>query len=571
MLRSLVIRNLVLIEHLQLDLGPGLNVFTGETGAGKSILLDAFSLVLGGRADTAAIRAGEDVARVEGLFHVGEHTGVQAYLEAHGLPRDEELVLVRELNREARNRCWVNGSLTTRRTLEGLGNLLVDLHGQHDHQLLLRNHAHLPLVDDFGSRAHGRRLETIRRQIQEYREIRTRLEQREELERRRRVEREHLEFQIQEIEEAGLSPGEDEELHEELRMLSGAEDIRAALREASWLLEGGDDGGVVPGLQRAAGALAGVARGGDSLGGLADRLASLVEEADDVRNEVQDLLESVQVDPSRLAEKEARMGEIHRLTRKYGRDCAAVLETLEELRTRLGEIDADEARGDADLGRLEELAAALREGLPRLGKDRSKLARKLSRAVQEQIRDLAMPEARVEIRLSRQLEEGGFELEGEALRLFSDGVERAEILVATNPGEPPGALSRIASGGELSRVMLGLKAAMARLDVVPIMVFDEIDAGVGGETGRRMAEKLRAVSATCQCLCVTHLPSVAAAGTRQLQVVKRVEKGRTRVSVHPVEGEQRVQEIARMLGGGQGRESLDLARDLLARGPGEPA
>jgi DNA repair protein RecN (Recombination protein N) len=185
-------------------------------------------------------------------------------------------------------------------------------------------------------------------------------------------------------------------------------------------------------------------------------------------------------------------------------------------------------------------------------------------AIQEQVADLAMPEAQVAVRLSRQLAEEGLALKGETFRLFSDGLERAEILVATNPGEPPGPLARIASGGELSRVMLAMKAAMAKLDVVPIMVFDEIDAGVGGETGRRMPEKLQMVSQNCQCLCVTHLPSVAAAGTRQIQVEKSVQEGRTRVQVREVIGSEREKELARMLGGGKSSNSRDLARDLLA-------
>jgi DNA repair protein RecN (Recombination protein N) len=564
MLRSLVIRNLVLIEFLELEFGPGLNVFTGETGAGKSILLDAFSLVLGGRAETALIRAGEKAARVEGLFDVGDHSGVDAYLEAHGLPVEEELVLARELSREARNRCWVNGSLTTRRTLEGLGNLLVDLHGQHDHQLLLRSAYHLSLVDDFGSRAHAKRLEEACSLISEYRVLCSRLEQREEVERRRRVERDHLEFQIQEIEEAGISPGEDERLHDDLRLLAGAEEIREDLGVALRLLEGQEGEGGLPSLLRASGLLSSRGAGGATLGDLGERLGDLIERVDEIRGEVAHLLETVQVDPERLAEQEARMGVIHRLTRKYGRNCEAVLVTLEELRERHRELVGGEAQGEADELRIRNLQELLQDLLPRLSREREKLARKMGTAIQEQVADLAMPEAQVAVRLSRQLAEEGLALKGETFRLFSDGLERAEILVATNPGEPPGPLARIASGGELSRVMLAMKAAMAKLDVVPIMVFDEIDAGVGGETGRRMAEKLQMVSQNCQCLCVTHLPSVAAAGTRQIQVEKSVQEGRTRVQVREVIGSEREKELARMLGGGKSSNSRDLARDLLA-------
>lgn len=564
MLRSLVIGNVALIERLELALGPGLNVFTGETGAGKSILLDAFALVLGGRAETSLIRSGEPKARVEALFDAGDHPGVSAYLEAHGLPVHEELVVVRELSREARNRCWVNGSLTTRRTLEGLGDLLVDLHGQHDHQLLLRCATHLGLVDDFGPKAHGERLARVRALVAEYRLVRARLERGDEDERARTVEREHLDFQIREIEEARLGPGEDEQLHDELRLLSGAESIREDLALALRLLDG-DGEGEGGGVDALRGAAARLGRSG-AVGELATRLEALSDEAQEVRGEVESMLDTVRIDPERLAEVEARMGVVHRLTRKYGRDVAAVLATLDELVARRQGLAQESQLGEEDEARRQELEAQLVRELPELSRERARQAARLGAAIQEQIRDLAMPEATVAVRLVREPDPAGLALEGERFRLHGDGLERAEIMVSTNPGEPPGPLARIASGGELSRVMLGLKAAMARLEVVPIMVFDEIDAGVGGETGKRMAEKLRTVSERCQCLCVTHLPSVAAAGTRQFQVSKSVDKGRTRVHVEVVEGDARERELARMLGAGESREGLELARDLLGLG-----
>lgn len=569
MLRTLQIQNLALIERLELVLGPGLNVFTGETGAGKSILLDAFALVLGSRAETTMIRAGEHLARVEGLFEVGGHAGVRAFLEEHGLPVDDELVLVRELNREARNRCWVNGSLTTRRVLEGLGDLLVDLHGQHDHQLLMRTGTHLGLVDDYGNEAHHRSVAEARLRIREYREVRARLDQKAEDERALRVEREHLDFQIREIEEAEVSPGEDDRLHDELRTLSGAEEIRADLARALHFLAGDEDGdGAADLLARAAAAVRDAGSRTGSLEALAEELERLADGLGEAQDELERHAEVIQLDPERLREVEDRMSLIHRLTRKYGPSCEAVLETLAGLRARLDEISGGAARRDQDQRLLLQLEADLAERLPKLSRARRRLAKKLGTAIQDQIRDLAMPHAEVEIHLTGEDDPAGLRLGAGRARLYADGLDRAEVLVATNPGEGPGPLAKVASGGELSRVMLGLKAAMARIENVPIMVFDEIDAGVGGETGKVMAEKLVAVSAGCQCLCVTHLASIAAAGKRQFHVSKAVGGGRTRVAVEQVEGRAREQEIARMLGASEASEGLELARGMLGLGGG---
>jgi DNA repair protein RecN (Recombination protein N) len=572
MLRTLHIQNLALIERLELTLGPGLNVFTGETGAGKSILLDAFALVLGSRAETTMIRAGEDFARVEGLFEVGGHGGVRTFLEDHGLPVDDELVLARELNREARNRCWVNGSLTTRRVLEGLGDLLVDLHGQHDHQLLMRTNTHLSLVDDFGSEAHGRAVQEARQRVREYREVRSRLEQKAEDERARRVERDHLEFQIREIEEAELEAGEDDRLHDELRTLAGAEDIRADLAQALHYLAGDEDGdGAADLLARAAAAVRDAGSRTGSLEDLVEELERLSDAVGEARHEVERHAQVIQLDPERLREAEERMGLIHRLTRKYGPSCEAVLENLAGLRERLAELAGNEVRRDQDQRLLLQLETDLLERLPKLTRARRRLAKKLGAAIQDQIRDLAMPHAEVDIRIAGEDDPGGLRVGAGRVRLYADGLDRAEVLVATNPGEGPGPLAKVASGGELSRVMLGLKAAMARIEAVPIMVFDEIDAGVGGETGKVMAEKLAAVSAGCQCLCVTHLASIAAAGRRQFHVTKAVEGGRTRVAVDPVEGAARELEVARMLGAAEASEGLELARGLLGREPARKA
>ncbi len=567
MLRSLLIQNVALIDRLTLEFGSGLVVFTGETGAGKSVLLEAFALVLGQRAETSIIRHGQEAARVEALFDVGGQREVQDYLSASGLPVEEELVVVRELSREAKNRCLVNGSLTTRRVLEGLGDLLVDLHGQHDHQLLLRSSTHLKLVDDFGDRSHHEQVVRLRQRIAEFRTVDRELAEAEDASRGREIERDHLSYQVAEIDEVELGPGEDVRLQDELRTLAAAEGLREAVAQALACLEGDDEApGALAGLERATGELERLARTSTRLDELAARGLELSGLGRDLRDDLVRYVEGISLDPDRMRQVEDRLARIHRLTKKYGRTSVEVLARREELGKRLEEIRGETHAAEGLERRRSELVVELESLAPKVSATRDRLAAALGSQIQEHLADLSMPEAQVEVRLVREEAGEGLRTPAGTFHLWADGLEKAEILVSTNPGEPPGTLAAIASGGEISRVMLGLKAAMAKLDMVPIMVFDEIDAGVGGRTGLKIAEKLRAVSRRCQCLCVTHLPALAAAGDHQMLVEKTVEAGRARVSVREVRGEERERELARMLAGDTGPESLGLARDLLAGG-----
>lgn len=571
MLRHLIIKNVALIEHLEVPFGPGLNVLTGETGAGKSILLDSFALILGERADTHLIREGQETARVEGLFDVGGDRQVVRYLEGCGVPIGDELVVVRELHRDARNRCFVNGSLTTRKVLQGLGHMLVDLHGQHDHQLLLRPAGHLRLVDDFGDAGHREAVGEVRARAGEFRQVRRELDEAIARLRHRDLERELLDAQIGELDEAEPVEGEDAQLQEELKLLSGAEGLQVALGSAMACLDGDDEvPGALGGLERAAEE---VRRATAKSGALADLVERLDEQAAllaDLRDDLGRAAERVELDPERQREVEDRLAVLHRLARKHGVGADELEAVLQSLLDRRRDLEAGETRRDGLEARLAELEDELGPRVEDLSARRRVLAASMAEAVEGHLQDLAMAGARVEVRLERDEDPEGLPVAGARYRLREDGLDRAEILVATNPGGRPGGLKAIASGGEISRVMLGIKASLARLDMVPIMVFDEIDSGVGGETGHRIGEKLAAVSDRCQCLVVTHLPSVAARAGTHFRVVKALTGGRAEVRVEVVAGEDRVAEVARMLGAGEREGGKDLARALLA-GEGGPA
>lgn len=572
MLRSLLIRNVVLIDSLELQFGEGLHVFTGETGAGKSILLAAFRLVLGERAEVGLIRQGEAHARVEALFEYGGHPWIETFLETHGFPQGEELLLSRELHRKGRNRCWINGSLATRALLQELGDRLVDLHGQHDHQMLLRSENHLAVLDGYGSKNHRKRVEEASKAIQTYRKLEAWQRDREAAARRRRLTLEHLGAQIEEIREAELTPGEEEDLGAELKRLSHAEEAQRLLGEALQWLDGEDSyPGALEGLGHVSQKLEEVIAKTGAFQDLGTRLDAWIEELNDFRHDLEMGLREIPQDPARMQEVEDRMAEIHRLSRKYGNTTQEILSTLAAVEAEHRELSQDEqgeSQKEADFQRLSQELGAL---LPAISQERQKLARKLSKAIEGQIRDLSMPGAQVQIALETQPDPRGLEAPGApARRLYAEGFERARIDVATNPGEAPGSLSKIASGGEISRVMLGIKAALAQLEAVPIMVFDEIDVGVGGETGKKMAAKLHAVSRSCQCLCVTHLPSIAAVADRHYHVEKSTHSGRTHLKVIPLDEDQRVAEISRMLGGAGSAEGLGLARELM-RPKDEPA
>jgi DNA repair protein RecN (Recombination protein N) len=565
MLTTLRISGLAVVDQVEVRLGPGLNVLTGETGAGKSLLVSALHLVLGGRASADLLREGAEEAWVEALFELPADHPVFARLDAAGAPPAAgagELLVRRTVSRSGRGRAFVNGSLLTASMLEQAMRGLVDVSGQREHVSLLDAANHLALLDGFGGLVGEGGLGPRYREA--HRELAARVRERdalraEESERARRMD--YLAFQLRELEAADPRPGEDEELERERRVLASSEKLREAARAAEGLVYG-EEGSASERVGRAARALAEAAHTDPRLEGPLQLLRSAAAEAEEAGRELQRYADSLGGDPERLSRVEERLEVLRQLARKHGGSLAAAAARREAMREELAAVSGSGER-------LELLEREIAEWGPRavglareLSAARGRAASAFARAVQQELEALAMGRCRLEFALLPP--EGGIE-QGD-LRLGPDGAERAEILLAPNPGEPPRALARIASGGELSRVLLAVKRASMRSDPVPTYVFDEVDAGIGGAVAESVGRLLAEVARGRQVICVTHLPQVAAFAERQHRVEKRVAGGRTSVRVELLEGEdERRREVARMLAGQTVTDSaLEHAAALIA-------
>lgn len=549
MLLELSIEQIAIIDRLNLRFEPGLNVLTGETGAGKSILVDALSLALGERAEGEMLRAGAEHAQVTAVFDVSRYPRLQARLQELGISPEEGLLyLTRELFAGGRSQARINGRPVPVATLKAVGDLLVDLHGQHQHQLLFQTSEQRRLLDEWC----GERVLALKAELGErVREMRALQRELSSLQADAR-ERAHLldlyTFQKSEIERARLTPGEEEELLAEERRLAHAEKLFATAETAYELLTGGEPAAVDL-LAQAARTLEEVLPIDAGLQPLMESLQNALYTVQDVATELRAYRDGVEFSPERLSEVQERLHVIRTLKRKYGDTVEAVLDYLREVTEKLERLQGGEERAEElaqALQQAEERAQQLAAELSRLRGDG---ARRFEQAVAEELSQLAMPRVRFEVKFSAQ-------------PLDAEGVDAVEFLLAPNPGEPLRPLSKIASGGELSRVMLAMKSVLAGLEDVPTLVFDEIDIGIGGRTAGVLGEKLHALSRQRQILCITHLPQIASRAQRHLLIEKREADGRTVTTVTPVEGEARVREIARMLGD-TGDSALRHAREML--------
>lgn len=551
MLTELRIENFAIIDRLELEFGRGLIAFTGETGAGKSIIMDALEMLLGGRAETSVIRAQAERATVEGVFKLSGITreAVNEILRREDLLDDENYVtLAREVRREGRSTARINGSTVNVGLLREVGAYLVDIHGQTEHLSLLDTRAHLPLLDRYAGtetllnayRQTYSALQAVRRELAELRAAQA--------DSARRVEM--YTFQVEEIESARLKPGEDEELRKERDRLANAETLAASAQEAILLLDEGapDMPAITDQLGQVVSALASLARLDASKADLAARAEALLENLADVAHELRDYLETIEYNPKRLEQVEERLDLLHRLMRKYGGSLEAVLafganarKQLESLTSAAEKIEELEAREAVLLNELAERAA-------KLSVRRKQAAEQLSKGIERELNDLKMAAARFAVDFQTRSDPAGLPLEGGRVAFDSTGFDRVEFLVAPNPGEGLKPLAKIASGGETSRLMLALKNVLAQADPVPSLVFDEIDQGIGGRVGSVVGLKLWQLGRSHQVLCITHLPQLAAFGDQHFQVQKVLRDGRTTTQVRRLEGEERLLELAGMLG-----------------------
>lgn len=558
MLRELRVRNYAVIDDLRLELGPGLNVLTGETGAGKSIVVGALSLLLGERASTEDVRAGEERAVVEAAFDVAAEPAVPERCREAGIEVEEDwLILRRAVEREGRNRAWVNGSPATAGLVWELGSGLVELHGQHEHQTLLRRESQRRLLDAFaGATGAARGVAEAHAALRETRGEIERIRRRA-AEARERAD--YLRYKASEIEAARLEPGEEERLEAEARRLEHSEDL---LRLSGGLHEAVYDGpgSIVERLGELGRSVRELVEIDPDAGEFREMYEAARAELEELGRRLGSYREDVDHDPARLGRIRERLDELHDLKRKYGETIEEVLESGREARRELEAAEGSERRVGELEERAAELEAARDERAGELGRLRREAAGRLEEDVEPLLESLGMEGARFEVALDPLPEPG------------PQGAESVEFRASLNPGFEPGPLRRIASGGELSRVMLALKSVLARVDEVPSLVFDEIDAGVGGEVAHRVAERLREVGERHQVFVITHLPQIAARARTHWRVEKEVPGGRAATRVTRLAGEERVREVARMLGGDPGSQaSLRHARELLGEAEVSPA
>jgi len=559
MLAELIIHDFAIIDQLEISFHPGLNVLSGETGAGKSIIVGALGLILGDRASAEMIRTSSDSAVVEAVFRVSGNEELEKRLAAMGLEAAEEVVIRRSVSRSGRNRIHVNGHPVSLAMLSSLGECLVDICSQHEHQVLLNPERHLDLLDAFagllGDRAAFEAL------YDEYQAVRARLREIEAL-RRQRVEREDwLRFAVREIRDAAPVPGEEAALRNERQVLGNIRKLQELAGRAHESLHG-RDGAVLEALSAVLADVREIRRVDETAGFSGEELEGLYYSLEEVARSLRSYRDGLAADPGRMEVLEERLEVLRRLRRKYGADEAAVLERAEELERELDQI----ARVDQDAehlsGEAERLLLALQARAGALSVARRGAAGRLEEELEEEIRALRMEPARFAVSF---LPPGN----PDAPEMTRRGRDEVEFLLSTNVGEEPKPLHRIASGGELSRIILAMKKVLVRGAPIATIVFDEVDSGIGGGTAEVVGRRIREVAGRHQVVCITHLPQIACFAERHFRVTKALLDERTASRIEVLSEEERLEEVARMLGGVRiTGKTRDHAREMLDRAAG---
>ena len=550
MLSLLHIENIAVIEQADISFDKGFNVLTGETGAGKSIVIDAISAILGQRAYRDMIRTGTNKASVRAVF-----TKVPNFpwFEENGVEYDEETVIQRDIFLDGKNVCRVNGTLVTVAILHKLGIQLINIHGQHDSASLFDEENHLRFLDAFAD--NGALLADYREKFAAVSELRRQIDRMtmDEGEKLRRMET--LKYQIAEIEKADLKSGEDEVLEQRRKLLQNSEKLSQGLEEASEALLGGDDSdGAAALLAQAAYALSRIARYSDDYTGFQERLTDLKYQVQDIADEVRDSLEELSYSADELETIEARLDIIHRLRRKYGADCDEILAYLDKAQKELDEIEFADDRVEQLKKKLAKQEKQACDAALALRKNRQEQGTVMAEKILSELSQLDMPRVQFQCRF-RETE------------LTSEGADAVAFYLSANAGEDLKPLSKVASGGELARIMLSMKNVLAEKDAVDTLIFDEVDTGVSGRAAQRIAEKLKSLAKHKQVLCVTHLPQLAALADTHMLIAKSEHDGRTYTTVTPLDRKGRAMELARIIGGAHITETtLKSAEEMLSAG-----
>lgn len=551
MLQELSIKDFAIIDEIQISFQPKMTVLTGETGAGKSIIIDALGLLAGGRGSTEFIRKGEKKAVIQGLFTLPREANTYNILEEYGIDsEDGQIILQRDLYRGGRNICRINGMMVNLATLRKVGETLIDIHGQNEHQELMKPENHIDLLDEY-----DKKTSQLRNQYQvvyqNYRKLKLSMEKKEADEKAWAQRLDMLNFQVKEIEEAGLKINEEDELVEEKNKLDNFQAIHDAL-ELSYQILSGEKIDVVGNLGNAMNELSDVSDLSENLQEINTKISDAFYSLEDAARDISDELDSMEWNGERLNEIEERLELIHQLKRKYGDTIEDILHYHSRIEKELREMENAEQNSEKQERQLSEALEKVKELAIKLSKQRKKSAKKLEKMIHEQLSALYMDKAVFEVKCLNNS------------KLYSKGIDKVEFYIQTNPGEEMGPLAKIASGGELSRIMLALKTIFSQKMGVTSIIFDEVDTGVSGRVAQAIAEKISQISNNSQVLCITHLPQVATIADNHYYISKSVNDGRTETSLKELDEKQKIREIARMLSGSEITElTLKHAEELI--------
>ena len=549
MLLELTLKNFAVIDNLSINFKKGLNIITGETGTGKSIIVDAINITLGEKASTDFIKSGRDEAQIEAILDISENKNLKDKLDSSGFEvGEDELIIKRVISRRGRNRVFINGDAATFSILEKIRDGLVDIFSQHEHQTLLREENHLELLDEFGG------LRDIASRVAELFRTRNRIKSEIEdlkVNQRTQLEKEDfLRFQLREIGAANLQPGEDERLEEERKKLANAEKLHSATQGAYDVIYEGDRA-IIDILKRVQGEIEGAGKIDAALADVAKAIERGLVEIQDAAFALRDYALDVRFDPEGLNSVENRLEEIKKLKRKYGVSIEDILLRREKIEEELGVISNYEERIESLQKELEKVESELGRYAGELSRKRREAASRLTSTVVKELKEIGIGN-------------GKFVVEFEEKGISASGNEKAVFLFSANPDEKPRPLQKVASGGELSRIMLVLKEALARVEGGSVIIFDEADSGIGGAVAETVGLKIKNLSKKYQVICITHLPQIAKLADAHLRVAKTFEGDKTRVSVKLLDGEDKITELARMLGGIRVTEkTIEAAREMV--------